>query len=567
MKRMRKFTLLFILFMTMCMTAKADWTPSDSVYTVIGEDGSYEQSTLHTLLTPEGNTIVTWIQKHYTTRMRDPDGGFYLYMQVVEKDGTLRFPKEGLLVSNKPTPTYFTDYAIALAPNGDVLLAFYDTRDDDNKLFWDGYLYRYTQNGEAVWDKDGIEFPIVPFSKTAMSSYTYTPQIAVNGSNIYVTFQHSEYYKTKADSTNWKPNYWRKDTIMPDSVYVENANIQMQRVNDDGTLAWENNKVYNLTTNTGWLVPSDNGSIIAITCKKADFTLWADKVDADGNSLWADGYKRIANESLGTNYMTAPSIISDGNNGALMTYKVPIGVTGYIGFHHLYSDGTISETALNPRADKNGLNNYPILATRDQKVLLVWQYAYDAYTRELSVNLVSQDEEYLWTDTLKYGKSLQHVYNLAGLNVTPVKIIPQEDGWVVFYGNPTAPRTDDFMVVKMDDEGTVLWRKRILEPSCNISDINIEYDGKYAYVYYLDVQKYDDEGNPIAGPGAMRVLCTDISNEGNADNATGITTVSAKKGTGTVTYYNLNGMRIDAPTKGIYIVKDADGNVSKRIKK
>ena len=101
-------------------------------------------------------------------------------------DGTPAFGTNGILICDKPTMTYSTDYALSLAPNGDILMAYWDTRNDlINKEFNEVYLYRYSQGGNPVWAKDGVRFSTGK-SDDIENVYEVSPTLCVSGNNIYV---------------------------------------------------------------------------------------------------------------------------------------------------------------------------------------------------------------------------------------------------------------------------------------------------------------------------------------------------------------------------------------------
>ena len=553
---MRRFTLLLFAFMAMFTAAKADWTPNDTVYTVIGKDSLYNQGQLKTLRTLEGNTVLTWLALDKDGLWTDPAFGYYLHLQVIDAQGNLRFNKDGIVVSKQPTPTYTTDYGVVLAANGDIVMAYWDTRSDTTRANTVGYLYRYTQEGQPVWDAQGIMFPVVS-NKTR--GHEIAPQLVVSGNNIYVGYNHVEYYNVKADSTNWEPNPWIENDTMPDSVLVEDGNFQLQRVNDDGTFAWTSNKIYD-DNKSVWLMPSDNGDVIALIGRN-DYTVEGEKLDAEGKSVWPEGVISVVTEALGSAYLPTPTMIEDGEGGVVLAYRIPTAWYGYVGMHHLTADGGVSPESFNPLETTDGDGSRPVMALRDGRLMLGWEYAYDSSNTFMRINLLDVDEGYLWTDSLKYGKNID---NSEQWGIVPVKVIAQNDGWVILYGNANSWNTANFMAVKVDDNGKQIWSKRINEPGCIMSDINVESDGKYAWIYFTSEQQYDDNWNLVPGPGGLRVLCVDISNEGNP---AGINSNEINRNANANTYYNIGGMRLSKPAKGLNIVKDAQGKVSKIVRK
>ena len=173
----RIFTLVVMAVLAMS-TMWANWQPSDTEATRLDAEGTSGQSLMKTLRTDDGKIILSWL------RGERVDGVFSygLHFQVFDANGNAQFGDEGVIVSQKPSVTWTTDYGFALAPNGDILFAFYDIRNDpDNQEFNDAYLYRYNQQGQPVWDADGVLFPVQPISEHPLSIENISPKLCVSG--------------------------------------------------------------------------------------------------------------------------------------------------------------------------------------------------------------------------------------------------------------------------------------------------------------------------------------------------------------------------------------------------
>ena len=150
-------------------TMVANWQPSDTEATKLDKNAD-GQVQMKTLRTDDGKIILSWL------RGERADGVFSykLHLQIFDANGNAMFGDEGLIVCDKRTRTWTTDYALALAPNGDILLGYTDVRNDPNEENAESYLYRYNQQGQPVWDADGILFPA---GKTISLPLSTTPSI------------------------------------------------------------------------------------------------------------------------------------------------------------------------------------------------------------------------------------------------------------------------------------------------------------------------------------------------------------------------------------------------------
>ena len=105
-----------------------------------------------TLRTDDGKIVLSWLRGERVAG----EFSYQLHLQIFDAEGNAMFGDEGIIVCDKRTRTWTTDYALALASNGDILLGYTDIRNDPNEENAESYLYRYTQQGNPVWGADGI---------------------------------------------------------------------------------------------------------------------------------------------------------------------------------------------------------------------------------------------------------------------------------------------------------------------------------------------------------------------------------------------------------------------------
>lgn len=548
----KKLLLLFTLLLTITAGVHAQWKTNDQKFAIVDSDSIYGQGLMKSLITPDGYTVLTWTNTPQNMKYSNPKFGYYLHMQVYDPQGNAVFPKGGKIISAQPTMSYTSDYSIALAPNNDVLVAYWDSRDYADKKHVKGYLYRYNLKGEPVWSQDGIPFPTVATHNN--NGNVYTPRLCVNDGNIYVGYHHAEQYNVKADSTNWQPNPYIPNDSMPDSVSVGYADFQLDRINADGSWAWAQPMVMKDVVQTGYLTPSLNGNVIVVY-GNAQLGIDSRRFDKDGKDTW-NGVKTVEAEAVGTNYFPDPTIVDDKQGGCDIIYRKLSGWYVYIVYRHLDSDGAVGD-ALNLRENLDGDGKDALGAIRNDSLMIAWNWQYGSGDYRAMVNLCGIDEMYLWEDSLQYGVTLDK----STEGIKPVKLIPQSNGWVLLYGNCTSWNGANFMVVKIGNDGKEMWRKQICENDFKSSGFSVQTDGKQAIIFYTCDKEYDDNWNEVPGPGGLRVMAIDITDEGNKE-ATAIRDIHAATTT-TATYYNLNGQRVAASERGLKIVKLANGKTMK----
>ncbi len=551
----RIFTLITALVLS-ASAARAQWGPDDKAYTVIGKDGIYGQSGLKTIRTDDGKIVLTWLNHPADVSYEDPNYGYYLYMQIFDKDGHSLLGKEGKVIVGRSTRTWCTDYSLEMAPDGNILISYSDTRNDPDKLNVDNYLYCYTTEGEPVWSEDGIVATAV---FPTLYGHTYSslcPLVCVSGKNIYGTIVANDYYKVKADATNWQPSPWYPDEEMPDSVDMQDANFQVMRYNADGTYAWADTKTIN--TGTAWAYPGPDGGLYLVYVN-GGYGLSAILIDQDGNDVWKEPVC-VVKDVIGTSlYTTPPTVVPDDNGGLMLAFRVLKDYDGYIACNHITRDGKVYEESLLANGTTDGDSNSPTLAVNGERAFVAFGYKEETGTQNLWINQLDIDGDYSWEGDSLLGYSLD---NNESMGLKPVKIIPQSDGWVLLYGNLQSLDGANFYISKIDFEGKELWRKQIAESDFKSSGFSVVNDDKYAYIFYTCDMEIGDDWEEIPGEGGMRVMCVDISNV-----ETGINSLNSDPTKTSRAIYNAQGVLVDNMNEaGLYIVRE-NGTIRKMMKK
>lgn len=505
------------------------WQPSDTDYYPLDIPGVSGQNTMKTLRTADGKTIHTWLRQVPGVNWNDPAFGYYLHLQIFDAEGKALFGNEGLLISERPTPTYTTDYGLALAPNGDILIAYNDSRDDATKTNRSVYVYRYNQQGQTVWSADGVKMTA---KVTHAAGSEYAPSLCVSGDNIYLSMMHSEVYKEKANENNWQPDPEFPDEPMPEYVEVGYMDLQVVRLNDDGTPVWSDNVVQPCMMML--LLPAPEGNAYMIY-NNATYGMEAQRINKDGQNVWNAPVTVEAEALTPGNFMPTPLYAFDDEGGLALAYRKLTAWGGYEVFNHLSPDGKVFPQAVLGNGSTDGDAGSDVLAVRGQLAYVVWELKTAA--RTLHTNLFKLDGSYAWEGGKSEGVAIDALSMWA---FRPVKIIPQADGWVVFYGNAVEWNAAKFIVCKVNDEGKILWSKQLAEGDFRSSGFSIVNDEKYAYIFFTRDEEYNEDGNVIAGSGGMFVMCVDISNAGN--DPTGIQeTVVRRQETGV---YDLQGRKV-----------------------
>jgi len=541
--------LTFAVMLIAGICTMSAWTPSDTDYRLMDADSLYGQTSMKTLRADDGTIYHVWLRKPAGVLAKDPTFGYYLHLQIFDPAGNEVFDKEGKLVSSKTTKSWLTDYGVALADNGDIVIAYYDVREDiEGRTNSHAYLYRYDKNGHAVWDAEGIKLPIEKTYENAFRSYEQKPQLCISGENIYVSCVHTESYMVKADSTNWEPNPWFP-TEMPDSVQMGETNMYYFKVNNDGTFDW---KFITSCPILSEITPCADGDFYLLYTND-DNGLCARRINQAGQDVW-DEPVVVESESLGNGYVTTPGILHKDNGDLVLVYRKLTSFAGYASYNCLGTDGTTYGTGVSlTGSTDNNCGTYKAALNGDS-LLVVWKYI--ASENNLYANLVSTagNGSFLWPEwPFDHSKGISYDTNdMWGF--TPITVVRQSDGWAIIYANSQSYNAANLYVIKIDEYGNLLWSKQICEENFVANSYSIVDDGRYAYFFIATDSSYDtDKG------GGLRVMCIDLTNS----DATAIGDIQTEQTVGEEVRYDLTGRVVTADTKGIQIVKYSDGSVRK----
>jgi hypothetical protein len=255
-------------------------------------------------------------------------------------------------------------------------------------------------------------------------------------------------------------------------------------------------------------------------------------------------------------FMPTPLAEVDEDNVLMLSYRVLSDFYGYQVVNYLNLDGGTVRDAVSLTGGIDGDAGTAQMGVKENRAFVAWEWAYSGSEYHMNVNVVDDENNYFWMGDNTYGVSLEMT---SDWGFTPVKVIPVNDGWVVLYGKSTSWNGANFMVVKVDELGDVIWTKQICEDNFKSSGFSVTYDENNAYIFYTQDEEYDDSWNVIPGSGGMFVMCVDISGQTH----TAISEVAASEPVNTE-IYTLDGRRVNELQPGINIVRttDASGNVS-----
>ena len=522
------------LIVLLGMVARAQWQPDDmNVFPI--DTHNQNQSNLLSVMTADGKQILSW------ARFTDTN---YLKMQVLD-NGIPQREEGGLTLVEQPGRSFGADHGMCLAADGDVLLTFEDARNDPSpEQQTDVYVYRFRQDGTAVWPAEGIKVPYhQQNSKTFLRGYE-TSNVIVSGDNIYVTALLQELIDpddpANADEDTDTYNY-----------------LQVVRLDADGTITAD--EVYALNFPYYYAAAGPDGTLYVITTTNS-YGFWAMRLGSDCRNQWT--YKHTI-EPLSQWITNTVSRIQDSrllSDGSLaFVYNRPadyLYASLYV-VNRLMPDGSCGmgeSVYVNGALEEGWSIALRMAADNNDRLWLAngWGNAYNdnASDQFVLLNSMDKDGSYLWQGDNKYGIEL--ACNPGSLETQTkmyvlIGVIPQNNGCVVLYGETHDYRFSyaDFYAHKVDFDGNTLWRKRILEDDLWISSSQLQHDENNAYIFF---------SKGLFASDGLYAACIDITDD---HNTTAIEDIQADHQTQNRKddhrRFNLVGQPVGAGYKGIVI--------------
>ena len=538
------FTLMMVALTTTVMMAQ--WQPSDTEATRLDAEGTTGQVQMKTLRTDDGKIALTWLRVENTNGVYS----YKLHFQLFDADGNAMFGDEGIIVCDKPTRSWTTDYGFAMASNGDFLFAYSDIRNDPNEEFVETYLYRYDQQGQPVWGDDGILFPAGKIHENAFAVEDVAPAICVSGDNIIAAVNHTEYFMEEANEDNWSPSPWFPNQQMPDSVQVDESAWLVVALNADGTVA--NETPMSLESRILTMQPAPEGKVYMVY-ENQILGLEAQLIGADVQNVWEAPVTLEERALSGGMFMPTPLTVINENDNLMLSYRVLADFYGYQVVNFLTPEGVTAAEAISLNGSIDGDAGSAAMGAKENRAFVAWEWAYSGSANYMNVNVIDDNDNYFWTGENTYGVSLD--FN-DSWGFTPVKVIPVDGGWVVLYGNVTSWNGANFMVVKVDEFGETIWTKQICEDNFKSSGFSVTYDEHYAYIFYTQDPQYDNNYNEIPGSGGMYVMCVLIGEE----KPSAINEVQTSTRINTVEIFTVDGRQVNELQPGVNIIRTTDEN-------
>lgn len=510
-------------------TAQAQWNTGNKPVALIdcSGHGDYYVSNPKAVRTNDGKT---WLSYKVWE-----DNGVHTYLQLLDKDGVLQFDGLGVKVNDYQTPTWWSEYQLAVASDGSALVSLADSRSETEPTGGEGrYLnfqpaiYKVGQDGSLLWGLDGITFP----------AYQHAPytDIFVNGDDVYFQFT-----QTQDTPSGVGPQGLPQKAASPAKAEGMTG-TWMNRISPDGTLAFSECKAL-----YGQIIPSDGSNLLVFSAGGYGATV--NKMNRDLESVW-DEPLTYDDNSYGGYEMRPYKIAPDGEGGAAVAFVRAMGDFAHnIRVQYITADGDLGFglTGIDAYNAEEYDHDYPGIAlnNKTKEIMVDWEDQMGEYTQ--SINKFSYSGERLWGET---GIQILSKDSPSGYAWGRIGSGSLSNGdWILAVRDIAAWANEKIVIMRLNPNGEIVWKKSFGR-NLDVSNPTLIVEEDATYLFYRGTSSLD----------VLRVF--------NADGTTtGIESVQEETAQNPKAYYAVDGKKLDAPTKGINIVQYSDGSVRKVFKK
>jgi len=345
-------------------------------------------------------------------------GNYNVRIQHFDERGEELLDPGGLLVSDNPSDAWVADHALVTGPDGSAVLAFSDVRTGT----FDVFAYRISPEGGFEWGPDGVALSASPDDEL-------TPK-AIGCTDGDLAFA------------------W--DRIDP---ATDVTSVVLQRLSPDGTILWGDGIAIEAGGGRSavrpWIVPSDEGSLIAVWIETPDAMSYdriilARRIAAGGEPVWSADSIVVEGDSIPFFYDPVP--VADGSGGAYVAWtSIYNGVQARSFVQHIEADGSAAMpeggVPFSTSTTTQQYNPALALAPSGDAVLAVWRESdMDQTESGIHGQIFSPVGERSWPDAgleiVEVSPLLTYIWGLG----------PTPEGAVILIGDQPYGSVDSYRV-------------------------------------------------------------------------------------------------------------------------
>jgi hypothetical protein len=415
----------FLTLVSFAPTLLAEWSSNPAENTAISTVNG-EQALPKIAVDTHGFSYVSWFSNtgHYNVRM-----------QRLDPKGNALWPEDGILVSNQQQDTWITDYDLTVDPSGYGVVTFSDIRTGQSNPVG----YRIAPNGTMMWGLNG---------KLLANDNNFDPSPKVcttpAGNSVFA---------------------WQS---IPDSG---DSQVRLQKISPDGQLLWGSGIILSQTGvgfTAPYLQPAENDCVYLIWHKETgpyyapNRGLYVQKLDADGNFLWASDVEVYAPVASGP--VVYLQMCRDSSGGIIFTWYRSIDVTQFHCYvQRMEANGTISMPAngvlASTSTDRLHMYPAPAFLPQTQEIILFFsEQDLNQITRGMYAQKFDLQGNRLW------GEEGIQLIPLSNNDYALLTASGKDNTGICIYQAAVFGTMDSKMqAVMLDDQGNFVWPQQFVD--------------------------------------------------------------------------------------------------------
>ncbi len=265
-------------------------------------DASLDQTSPQLMSDSSGGAILTWSDNR--------NGNYDIYAQRIDGNANVLWTANGVVICttdfNQLYPQLVSD------DSGGAIITWEDHRSNS---YPDIYAQRIDDNGNVLWTVDGVVVCTDSYSQSS-------PKLVSNGNGGAIIA-------------------WADGRSGLDDIYA-------QSIDKNGNVLWISDGVAVCTAkdslSSQQLVADGSGGTILTwdDYRNGNYDIYAQRINADGSMLWTPDGVTICNNDYN---QISPQLVSDGSNGAIITWRDPRSSSVDIYAQRINADGNVLWTA------------------------------------------------------------------------------------------------------------------------------------------------------------------------------------------------------------------------------
>ncbi len=547
----KKLYSLLLLAMAMAAPAHAQWntnaTPRCIFSTTYVDEngdtrvgGDYYACSPKAVRTPDKKTWLSW----RTWGRKEVNGisryAVRTYLQLLNRDGEPQFD-EPIMVNDYATTSWWSEYALCVASDGSAIVTVADGRAEEASLTdeqedistFSPAIYKIDQEGNFLWGLDGVEYP-------QYTNAAFTNAFVV-GDDTFFIFVNSDYTD-------------------------ESAITYIQRINDDGTTAWDEPRVLlNSMFLQYQILPTDDGDMLFFD-HTADGAR-VQRLNRDLEPQWSEPVIYDDNY-YGGHEMNHYRIVPDGQGGACVAFQRFMGEFSHnIRVQHINADGSLAFglTGLDAYNAEEYDHNYPAIAVNPEKQEILVQFASQLAAKgAVMMQHFTYDGDYLMDDrgfevaSKNDATSGGYYFGLIKTGIGAVK----NGDWIVVYRDISSFNKESFTIRRYNNDFSERVWSRTISRDIAPSDVTVIFEDEALYMFYRETKEGKNPGITIFRMGI----------DGNYDvtyddgPTVGIDDIERSTSNAQPSTFNIAGQQVNPSRHGLNIVRHADGTTTKQLR-